>query len=129
MRRNRDPFISFVIIGVVLAVAALSYFIGNARRKKRTEAFARVASDLGLTFSPEGNELLVSQLGWCELFSHGRDKKILNLMRGSNEGREIAVFDYQYVTGHGKNRRTVVTSVAYLRTDGPPLPGFSLRPE
>ena len=51
-------------------------------------------------------------------------------MRGSNEGREIAVFDYQYVTGYGKSRkRTVCSTVACLRSDGPPLPGFTLRPE
>jgi carbonic anhydrase len=128
-RRNGDPGISFIIIGVIVIVAVASYFISNVRRKRRTEAFQRVAEDLGLTFSPQGNEDLATQLGWCELFSRGRDKKILNLMRGSNEGREIAVFDYQYVTGHGKSRRTVCSTVACLRSDGPPIPGFTLRPE
>ena len=128
-RRNGDPTISFIIIGVIAVVAVVSYVISNIRRKRRTEAFERVASELGLTFSPQGNDYLVDDLGWCDLFSRGRDKKALNLMRGSNEGREIAVFDYQYVTGHGKSRRTVCSTVASLRSDGPPLPGFTLRPE
>jgi hypothetical protein len=128
-RHNDDPVISFIIIGVIAVVAAVSYFVGNIRRKKRTEALERIAGELGLTFSPQGDEQLITQLGWCNLFSRGRDKKALNLMRGSNEGREIAVFDYQYVRGHGKNRRTVCSTVACLRSDGPPLPGFLLRPE
>ena len=92
-RRNRDPVISFIIIGVIAVVVVVSYVISNIRRRKRTEAFQLVANDLGLSFSPQGNENLITQLGWCELFSHGRDKKVLNLMRGSNGGREIAVFD------------------------------------
>ena len=128
-RRNGDPTITFIIFGVIAVVVIASYFIRNIRRKKRTEAFQRVADDLGLTFSPQGDVVLVDQLGWCDLFSRGRNKTMLNLMRGSNEEREIAVFDYQYVTGHGKSKRTVCSTVACLRFDGPPLPGFTLRPE
>jgi hypothetical protein len=128
-RRNGDPTISFIVLGVILVVAVVSYVVSNIRRKKRTAAFERVAADLGLTFSSQRNEYLISQLGWCNLFSRGRNKKVLNLMRGSSEGREIAVFDYQYVTGHGKSRRTVSSTVACLRSDGTTLPRFTLRPE
>jgi len=88
-----------------------------------------VADELGLTFSAQGNVLQVSHLDWCDLFSRGGSKKALNLMRGSNEGREISVFDYQYVTGHGKSRKVVYSTVACLRTDGATLPTFVLRPE
>ena len=128
-RRNDDPIISLIILGVIVVIAVASYFISNLRRKKRTEALERAAGELGLIFSPQGNDYLVNQLSWCELFSRGRSKKVLNLMRGSNEGREISLFDYQYVTGHGKSRRTVCSTVACLRADGPPLPAFTLRPE
>ena len=128
-RRNRDPFISYIVFGAFVVIVVASFVVSHFKRKKRTEAFERVAGDLGLTFSPQGNEGLFTQLGWCELFSRGRDKKVLNLMRGSNEGREIALFDYQYITGHGKSRRTHSSTVACLRSDGTPLPGFTLRPE
>jgi hypothetical protein len=130
MRRpNGDPTITFIIIGVVAIIAVGSYFIGNIRRKKRTAAFERVAGELGLTFSPQGNALFASELGWCELGSRGRGKKTLNLMRGSNDGREISVFDYQYVTGYGRSRRVTTSTVASLRSEGPPLPSFTLRPK
>jgi hypothetical protein len=128
-QRNDDPTISFIIIGVIVVAAVISYFVSNIRRKKRTEAFERVAGELGLSFSPQGSEQLVSQFGWCELFSRGRGKKAVNLMRGSSEGREIAVFDYQYVKGYGRSRRVISSTVACLRSDGPPLPSFLLRPK
>jgi hypothetical protein len=128
-RRNDDPFISFIILGVIVIIAVASYFIGNIRRKKRTAAFERVAAELGLSFSPQDNALFASELGWCELCSRGRGKNALNLMRGSNDGREISVFDYQYVTGYGRSRRVTTSTVACLRSEGPPLPGFTLRPK
>lgn len=128
-RNGGDPIISFVIIGVVLAIALVAYIVSNIRRKKRTEALERVASELGLSFSAHGNTFIVGQLDWCDLLSRGREKKVLNLMRSSSEGREIAVFDYQYTTGHGKSRTTVSSTVACLRSDGSPLPRFALRPE
>jgi hypothetical protein len=128
-RRHGDPFLSFIILGVIAVAVVVSYFIRNIQRKKRTDAFQRIADELGLSFSAQGNEHLMTDLGWCDLFSRGRAKKVLNLMRGSNEGREVALFDYHYVTGHGRSRRTWCSTVACLRSDGPPLAAFSLRPE
>jgi carbonic anhydrase len=129
MRRHNDPVISIVVICVVLAVAAISYFVGNIRRRKRTEALQRLADELGLAFSPQDNDQLITELGWCDLFSRGRAKKILNLMSGSSGGRYVAAFDSQYVTGHGKGKKTWRTTVALLRSDGPSIPRFSLRPK
>jgi hypothetical protein len=39
------------------------------------------------------------------------------------------VFDFEFVTGHGKSKRTNRQTVVCLRFDGRQLPGFSLRPE
>jgi hypothetical protein len=128
-RRHGDPFFSIVAVCLVLAVVAISYFVSSIRRRRRTEALQRVADELGLNFTPQGTEQLVMELGWCDLFSRGRAKKILNLMRGSSGGRDVAVFDYQHVTGYGKNKRTSRTTVSLLRSEGPPIPRFSLRPK
>jgi hypothetical protein len=128
-RRHDDSVFSIIAICLVLAVVAISYFVSRIRRRKRTEALQRVADEFGLTFFPQGAEELAIELGWCDLFSQGRAKKILNLMRGSSGGRDIAVFDYQHVTGYGKNKRTSRTTVALLRSEGPPIPRFSLRPK
>ena len=128
-RRNGDPFVFVIVLSAVAIFAIVSYLVRKARSKQRAEDLQQVANELGLSFSPWASDELTNQLSWCALLSRGRSKTILNLMRSSNADREVAVFDYQYVTGHGKSRRTVTTTVACLRSDGAPLPGFSLRPE
>jgi hypothetical protein len=128
-RRHDNPVVAIVIVGAILLVVVISYFISKTRQRKRTEALERVADDLGLEFSPTGADGLVDELSWCQLFSRGRGKKALNLMRGQGEGRDVSVFDYQYVTGGGKSRRVWNTTVVCLRFDGGQLPWFMLRPE
>src|SRR5215208_3922505 len=117
-RRHGDPFFSIVAVCLVLTVVAISYFVSSIRRRRRTEALQRVAGELGLTFYPQDIEQLVIELDWSDLFSRGRAKKILNLMRGSSGGRDVAVFDYEHVTGYGKNKRTSRTTVALFRSEG-----------
>jgi hypothetical protein len=128
-RRHGDPTVSFVIFGVIIVAVIASYIIANIRQRKRSEAMQRIADGLGLTFIRQGGAELLERLYWCELFSRGRGKKITNLMRGSSAGRELAVFDYEYVTGSGKSRHVWRTTVACLRFDGPGLTHFVLRPE
>jgi hypothetical protein len=50
-------------------------------------------------------------------------------MSGASDGRYVAVFDYQYVTGHGKSTKTWRTTVALLQSDGALIHRFSLRPK
>ena len=52
-----------------------------------------------------------------------------NYLRGRTRDLEVAVFDYSYVTGHGKHRRTWHQTVLAFEIDGAALPTFSLRPE
>jgi hypothetical protein len=128
-RRNDDGFQSLIIVGVIAAVVVTVFLVSSWRRRKRTEAMQRLADELGLTFAAQGGDQMISELGWCELFSRGRSKRIVNFMYGSSEGRQISVFDYEFVTGHGKSKRTNRQTVACLRFDGPQLPGFTLRQE
>ncbi len=128
-RRNNDPFISLILFGAIAAIAVVGLIVANVLRRRRTDALRRVAEGLGLEFVPQGSGQIVAGLGCFALFSRGRSKKVLNLMHGSGDGREVDLFDYQYVTGHGKSTRTSRCTVVCLRFDGQGLPGFSLRPE
>jgi hypothetical protein len=128
-RRHDNPIVAIVIVAMVLSVIAIYYFISKSRERKRTAAFQRVADDLGLELSAAGTQTLVDELSWCQLCSRGRAKKISNLMCGQCEGREVAVFDYQYTTGGGKSTRTWKNTVVCLRFDDCELPWFTLRPE
>jgi hypothetical protein len=128
-RRNNDPLISIILFGAFAALAVVWLIVARFWRKRRTEAMQRVAGELGLTFAAIGSEQFVTSLGWSELFSRGRAKKVSNLSSGSSDGREVAVFDYQFITGHGKSTQTWRSTVVSLRFDGHGLPRFSLRPE
>jgi hypothetical protein len=84
---------------------------------------------LGFEYLPQGDASLMVDLTGLPLFSQGRSKKITGLMRGRARDREVALFDYTYITGSGKHRHTWRQTVAGFRFDGPPLPKFVLRPE
>ncbi len=50
-------------------------------------------------------------------------------MRGTFEDVGVALFDYTYTVGGGKNRSTVRQMVICFELDGFVLPTFSLQPE
>jgi hypothetical protein len=51
------------------------------------------------------------------------------MLHGEADHVELAIFDYQYTTGHGKSRRTPRQTVLYLQAADLNLPDFALRPE
>lgn len=124
-----DHLLPFLIPAAIALVFIAAFWIANHRRRIRTEAFQRVAGELGLTFTPDGSDALHQSLEPFQLFSQGRAKKISNLLRSTSDEREVAVFDYQFVTGHGKTKRRWQNTVVCLRFDGPELPRFVLSPE
>lgn len=110
------------VVGVVL-------FLSYRADRKRAEALARIAADLRLAFTAEGDETAMAEHAGLHLFSQGHSKKIRNLMRGAVRDSNVAVFDYRYTVGAGKNQHTWVQTVVSLRPQGRSLPAFSMRPE
>lgn len=121
----------FVLLLIALGIAtvAVIVFLVFRYEKKRAEAFQRAAAELNLSFYPKGDEALLDRMQMFHLFSHGRSKKMKNLIHGQfNEG-EVALFGYQYTTGGGNSSQTHVQNVAYFRSSSLNLPQFALRPE
>lgn len=132
MARRKDtivPFIYLIVFTVVGVVIAAAIFISRIRRRQRTEAFQRIAAELGLDFTPEVGDRYAADLEHFELFNKGRSKNVSNLLQGTSDNRALAIFDYQYTTGSGKHRHTWHTTVLQIQFDGPELPQFSLRAE
>ncbi len=117
-----------LVIAVAAGVGAALYFSYRLQRK-RSEELARVAAELRLSFTPEGDETAMSEHAALHLFSQGRSKKIRNLMRGTVRDSNVAVFDYQYTVGAGKNQHTWTQTAISLHPPGRSLPAFSMRPE
>ena len=112
---------------VLLAVGLLAW--SYLAEKRRTEKMTLAAADLGLAFHPTGAPALIDELASFHLFSQGRSKKIKNMLHGETGAVDVALFDYQYTTGGGKNSHTSHQTVAYFRSPNLDLPQFVLRPE
>jgi hypothetical protein len=124
-----QAFIPILIIGgvilfVVGIIAAVAYY-----ERKRREGLETVATELGLTFLPEGDPAIQEQVNGFGLFNQGRSRQITNLIKGTTDEVEIAIFDYRYVTGSGKHQTTHNQTVASLRSHLLNVPSFAMRPE
>lgn len=122
-------------MGTLLAVAAFAaVFAGGAywsiqREKKRTLALSILAERLGWTLQLDAPLTVVPGPSRFELFTSGRRQHIRNYAGGTRDGREMAVFDYSYVTGAGKSQTTWQQTVVHVRVPELALPAFVLRPE
>lgn len=136
-----DPEILTAVVGKVqiepglliypavgLLIALWIYAIWQ-REKKRTAALKNLAAELHLQFFPTGDASLVEALDKFHLFSQGYSKKIRNMLHGENQNTELAIFDYRYTTGSGKNSTTSKQTVIYFRSPTLDLPHFAVRPE
>lgn len=115
-----------ILIGVaflVLVPAVNAYLRAKRRRELREEA-----PRLGLRFLEDG-EPRDLELSPHPLFSRGRDHRLENMMEGPMSGFGLRIFDYAFVTGSGKSRKTHRQTVAAIELPGAPLPEFELFPE
>lgn len=87
----------FVIVGIVL----------EKRRQERIQKFAAARS---LAYTKRNDRWAHLDLGHPH--GQGRSHKAQHVMTGVHEGRPIAIFEHQWVTGSGKERRTHTVRVA-----------------
>ena len=101
---------SLVAVGLIALVALLYY--RDVAQKKQAESLRRVAAELGLYFSPEGDAALQSSLSGFPLFSQGHSRRLSGLLQGTARGVTVAIFDYSYVTmSGGRNDRLLRQTV------------------
>ena len=120
--------IAYIVVGVIV-VGVIAILISRYYAQKRTEELQAVADSMGLSFSAKADDSFMSAVRHFHLFSQGRSKQALNVMSGSANDIDVAVFDYQYTTGGGKSSHTWKQTVVLLRSEMLALPNFTLRPE
>ena len=120
----------YLIIGII-AIFGIIIYLNYTLEKKRTEGLQRVATQLGMNFSAGDIGLIpnLTSTGEFSLLSQGHSQKIKNVMSGIRQDIDTTIFDYSYVTGHGKNRHTHQQTVLALKLNKSFLPKFSLKPE
>lgn len=125
-----DPFWLFLILFVALFAGIIA--LGSYQEKKRRQALEQVAAYLGMRFTAQSVEGIPSGLNQSgfELLQRGYGRRFYNCMsKRLINGTEIALFDYQYTSGSGKNRSTYRMSVFSAYQEDLQLPSFRLHPE
>lgn len=128
-----DILTAIIVFGVFASMVA-TVVVLIARHAKKLErermlGLKSAATLLGWQFAETAPLNYLPNLDKFALFGEGHRKQIKNLMYGETNGVKAALFDYVYVTGHGKNSSTHYQSVAYFEPRHLNLPSFSLRPE
>ncbi len=112
-------FGAFIVIAVVLG------FVGERRRKEQWQQAARM---LSLPFLGNDNDLL-PRFGQMKLFQQGSNRQFLNAIVGDMGPVRVALSDFRYTTGSGKNRSTHHFTACIIQNDALDLPACYLRPE
>jgi len=117
-----------MIVGIGGFVAFLFWWERQAKAKRREE-MSRVAGELGFTFLDAPASWMSEPMGQSRLFSLGHSRTIAGAMTGRVADFDVRLFDFQYVTGGGKNRRVHRQTVAAFRVPAGNVPRFECRPE
>jgi len=121
--------ITIVTILPVIVLIGGAIWLSKHMDKKRTLAIESVAEEMGLSFLPKQDQDILHDVQGFELFDRGRNTKMKNVMTASTDATTMSLFDYSYVTGHGKNQRNHQQTVAYMQSDALKMPKFRMRPE
>ena len=118
-----------LLIGGGIAVVLLIVVVVNVAEKRRREAFCQIARGLGFEYQDRLDGFPQPGMERLRLFHRGRGRRSRNILTGRYNGMSVTLFDYRYVTGSGKHRRTHNQSVAAFHLEQIHLPLFALAPE
>lgn len=118
----------YPLIITISLVVILSFILRARANKKRTQAFERIAGELGMRFDADATEIQPLLSGF-DLFQHGQFRRASRLLIGGEGEDELCVFDYRYTVRGGQNTHTRRQVVAAFRALPAELPEFKLRPE
>jgi hypothetical protein len=95
-----------IVVPAFIALAVALIIFGILKARRRREAMARLAAELGFEYYPDDPWSLEDKYAMFELFGRGHSRKASNVICGEVDGRAVVAFDYQYTTGSGKNKST-----------------------
>jgi hypothetical protein len=113
---------------LAIVTAAILFVFGLWQSAKRGKELAAWAASKGLTFSTAKDRALDERFPAFRCLHRGRSRYADNIAEGNWNGRHVSTFDYRYVTGAGKSRRTHRFSAIVLQSSAPLKP-LHLRPE
>jgi hypothetical protein len=108
-------------VGIFLVIMVMAGFIGYAiwDAAQRRKSLSTWAASSGLDFSAAKDHGLDDRYPGFSCLRRGHSRYAHNIMRGELVGLKVTAFDYHYVTGHGKHRRTHRMSALIAQSDVP----------
>lgn len=114
-----------VCIGIFVAIVIFAI----KAEKKRDEALAQFAQQMGLTFEKKISGSGHFPCSSAALFSCGRSRYAKRYMTGKVADVDVILSDYQYTTGSGKNSTRHTLTLAAYHVPDIAMPDFSLESE
>jgi hypothetical protein len=125
-----QPFMIIALIWIVIGVIGFIIFIiATQVDKKRRADLAKFASELGLEFHEvltADDELDFSNF---QLANQGHSRKASNAIIADSGELRMAIFEYRFTVGGGKNQSVRRQSVVLAKSDLLSMPDFYLAPE
>lgn len=87
----------FLLFGVVIAVVVAVVIIGAIQAKRRREAFAALARELGLGYTARDNTI-ASTYSFLDKLRQGSNRYAYNVIEGEYKGHFVRVFDFHFET-------------------------------
>lgn len=124
-----EALLPFAIFGGIALLIGGAVWWGFRVEKARRENLAIAAEELGLVYLQDGDPSLMDLASRFNVCSSGRSRKMYNLIQGETDELTIAIFDYKYTTGSGKNSHTYNQTIVMLHSSQLGNPPFTMRPE
>ena len=124
----------FLIIGGIIVIAIAAAIISHIQAKKRREALAALAQQLGFSFSPDKNRQIASKYGFLDHMDDGQNRYAYNILSGqSPDGSTCQIFDYHYETksrdSDGKTKTHHHYRSIFVLTLPKQFPELNIKPE
>ncbi len=116
-----ENIIIFAIIGAAIFFSGVYFFITANKRK---EMNARIINELGFESMENFDYSYFEKLGF-KIFSIGRSRKILSVLKKETESETIFLIDHSYVNGTGTGY-LVPQTILLRRSNFLNLPSFNL---
>ncbi len=117
-----------LLIPLLLIVIGVVFYLSYLYEQKRRKLLESWAARRKFNFQSAKDSDFRQRFPTLKILHRGHSRFARNIITGQVRDRELITCDYQYTTGHGKNRRVHNMSMIMIKSDYPLIPLF-IRPE